>query len=194
MTLILVLVLILVILIIIDLFRKSLRVKQKEILKKIEQKSSEELINQVKSSSEYAHIEDVQREYPMLREGFLLFYFECIEPIQIKDLATFLRYYGVKYTEAKVFQKINYDDVIFSILPDNEQQEFLDSKEGSIDGIIAVMNYKKLASMEYDVKTCYELMVDILEGLGKSFHGTLLNEHRIRLTKKDKQSYLDAIL
>jgi len=56
------------------------------------------------------------------------------------------------------------------------------------------MNYKKLISMEYDVKTCYELMMDVLEALSRSFHGTLMNEHKIRLTIKDKQSYLEAIL
>lgn len=48
--------------------------------------------------------------------------------------------------------------------------------------------------MDYDVKTCYELMVDVLEALAKSFYGTLMNEHKIRLTKKDKQNYLAVIL
>ncbi|AIT09959.1 membrane protein [Candidatus Francisella endociliophora] len=194
MTLILALVLVLVVLIIIDLYRKSLRLKQKEVLREIEQKGSEELLGQVRNSSEYAHIEDVQREYPLLRDGFLLFYFEAIEAIEVKDLATFLKYYGVKYTDEKIFQKINYKDVIFTVLADNESQEFISSKEGKVDGLIAVMNYKKLTTMEYDVKTCYELMMDVLEALSKSFHGTLMNEHRIRLTKKDKQNYLEAIL
>ncbi|API86299.1 cell division protein ZipA C-terminal FtsZ-binding domain-containing protein [Francisella uliginis] len=194
MTLILVLVLILVVLIIIDLYRKSLRIKQKEILEGTQQKDSEQLLEQAKNSSGYAYVEDVQREYPLLREGFLLFYFEGIEKIDVKDLATFLKYYGVKYTDEKVFQKLNYNDVIFSILPDNEEQVFADAKEGQVEGIIAVMNYRKLAGMEYDVKTCYELMMDILEAMGKSFHGTLMNEHKIRLTNKDKQNYLEAIL
>lgn len=194
MTLILVLVLILVVLIIIDLYRKSLRIKQKEILEGTQQKDSEQLLEQAKNSSGYAYVEDVQREYPLLREGFLLFYFEGIEKIDVKDLATFLKYYGVKYTDEKVFQKLNYNDVIFSVLPDNEEQVFADAKEGQVDGIIAVMNYRKLAGMEYDVKTCYELMMDILEAMGKSFHGTLMNEHKIRLTNKDKQNYLEAIL
>lgn len=194
MTIILALVLILVVLIIIDLYRKSLRIKQKEVLKEIEQKGSEELINQVKASTGDAHIEDVQREYPLLRDGFLLFYFEAIEPIEVKNLATFLKYYGIKYTDENIFQKVNYSDVIFSILPDNDSQEFQGSREGSVDGVIAVMNYKKLSSMDYDVKTCYELMVDVLEALNKSFYGTLMNEHKVRLTKKDKQNYLEAIL
>ena len=194
MTLILVLVLILVVLIIIDLYRKSLRLKQKEILEGTQQKDSEQLLEQAKNSSGYAYVEDVQREYPLLREGFLLFYFEGIEKIDVKDLATLLKYYGVKYTDEKVFQKLNYNDVIFSVLPDNEEQVFADAKEGQVDGIIAVMNYRKLAGMEYDVKTCFELMMDILEAMGKSFHGTLMNEHRIRLTNKDKQNYLEAIL
>ena len=194
MTLILALVLILVVLIIIDLYRKSLRLKQRDILEDTQQKDSEQLLEQVKSSSGHAYIEDVQREYPLLREGFLLFYFEGIEKIDVKDLATFLKYYGVKYTDEKVFQKLNYNDVIFSILPDNEEQVFADAKEGQVEGIIAVMNYRKLAGMEYDVKTCYELMMDILEAMGKSFHGTLMNEHKIRLTNKDKQNYLEAIL
>lgn len=48
--------------------------------------------------------------------------------------------------------------------------------------------------MQYDVKTCYELMMDVLEAMNKSFHGTIMNENRIRLTKRDKQNYLDAIL
>ena len=106
MTIILALVLILVVLIIIDLYRKSLRIKQKEVLKEIEQKGSEELINQVKASTGDAHIEDVQREYPLLRDGFLLFYFEAIEPIEVKNLATFLKYYGIKYTDENIFQKL----------------------------------------------------------------------------------------
>lgn len=194
MTLILALVLILVALIIIDLYRKSLRLKQRDILEDTQQKDSEQLLEQVKSSSGHAYIEDVQREYPLLREGFLLFYFEGIEKIDVKDLATFLKYYGVKYTDEKVFQKLNYNDVIFSVLPDNEEQVFVDSKEGHVSGIIAVMNYRKLAGMEYDVKTCYKLMMDILEAMSKSFHGTLMNEHKIRLTNKDKQNYLEAIL
>ncbi|MED7819421.1 MULTISPECIES: cell division protein ZipA C-terminal FtsZ-binding domain-containing protein [unclassified Francisella] len=194
MTLILVLVLVLVVLVIIDLYRKSLRLKQKDILEGSQQRDGEQLLEQAKSSSENAYIESVQSEYPLLRDGFLLFYFEGIEKIQVKDLATFLKYYGVKYTDEKVFQKLNYDDVIFSILPDNQDQIFVDSKEGYVQGIIAVMNYRKLASMEYDVKTCYELMMDILEAMGKSFHGTLMNEHKIRLTNKDKQNYLEAIL
>ena len=79
-------------------------------------------------------------------------------------------------------------------MPDNDSQEFQGSREGSVDGVIAVMNYKKLSSMDYDVKTCYELMVDVLEALNKSFYGTLMNEHKVRLTKKDKQNYLEAIL
>lgn len=194
MTLILVLVLILVVLIIIDLYRKSLRIKQKEILEGTQQKDSEQLLEQAKNSSGYAYVENVQREYPLLREGFLLFYFEGIEKIDVKDLATFLKYYGVKYTDEKVFQKLNYNDVIFSVLPDNEEQVFADAKEGQVEGIIAVMNYRKLAGMEYDIKTCYELMMDILEAMGKSFHGTLMNEHKIRLINKDKQNYLEAIL
>ncbi|WP_150466628.1 cell division protein ZipA C-terminal FtsZ-binding domain-containing protein [Francisella sp. SYW-9] len=194
MTLMLVLVLILVVLIIVDLYRKSLRIKQKDILEGTQQRDSEQLLEKARSSSEYAYIENVQREYPLLRDGFLLFYFEGIEKIEVKDLATFLKYYGVKYTDEKVFQKLNYNDVIFTVLPDNEEQVFADTKTGRVDGIIAVMNYRKLASMEYDVKTCYELMMDILEAMGKSFHGTLMNEHRIRLTNKDKQNYLEAIL
>lgn len=194
MTLILILVLVLVVLVIIDLYRKSLRLKQKDILEGSQQRDGEQLLEQAKSSSENAYIESVQSEYPLLRDGFLLFYFEGIEKIQVKDLAIFLKYYGVKYTDEKVFQKLNYDDVIFSILPDNQDQIFVDSKEGYVQGIIAVMNYRKLASMEYDVKTCYELMMDILEAMGKSFHGTLMNEHKIRLTNKDKQNYLEAIL
>ncbi|AEI35725.1 MULTISPECIES: cell division protein ZipA C-terminal FtsZ-binding domain-containing protein [Francisella] len=194
MTLILALVLILVVLIIIDLFRKSLRVRQKDILANIEHANSQELISQAKSSPSNARVEDVQREYPLLRDGFLLIYFEGTQSIQVKDLATFLKYYGIKFTEEKVFQKINYKDVIFSVLPDNEGQEFLASNEGEVNGIVAVMNYRKLANIGYDVKTCYELMLDILEALGKSFNGTLMNEHKVRLTKKDKQSYLAAIL
>ncbi|AVC43755.1 hypothetical protein B4919_02645 [Francisella tularensis subsp. novicida] len=195
MTLILALVLVLVVLIIIDLYRKSLRLKQVEILRNIEQNNAQELITQAKSFPEYAaNIENVQQEYPLLRDGFLLLYFEAIEPIQVKDLATFLKYYGIKYTDDKAFQKVNYKDVIFSILPDNQEQEFSSATDGSVIGIIAVMNYRKLASMDYDVKTCYELMLDILEALAKAFHGTLMNEHKVRLTKKDKQNYLAAIL
>ena len=56
------------------------------------------------------------------------------------------------------------------------------------------MNFKKLASLEYDVKTCYEVMMDILEAINKNFHGTLMNEHKIRITKRDKQNYLEAII
>ncbi|MDE5033692.1 hypothetical protein NAI60_09430, partial [Francisella tularensis subsp. holarctica] len=66
-------------------------------------------------------------------------------------------------------------DVIFSILPDNQEQEFSSATDWSVTGIIAVMNYRKLASMDYDDKTCYELMLDILEALAKAFHGTLMN-------------------
>ncbi|MFV9972761.1 MAG: cell division protein ZipA C-terminal FtsZ-binding domain-containing protein [Francisella endosymbiont of Hyalomma asiaticum] len=195
MTIILALVLVLVILIIIDLYRKSLRLKQLEILRNIEQSNTQELITQAKSYSEHAaNVENFQHEYPLLRDGFLLLYFEAIEPIQIKDLTEFLKYYGVKYTDDKVFQKVNYKDVIFSILPNNQEQEFFSAKDGSITGIIAVMNCRKLASIDYDVKTCYKLMLDVLEDLAKSFHGTLMNEHKVRLTKKDKQNYLAAIL
>ncbi|MED7787474.1 cell division protein ZipA C-terminal FtsZ-binding domain-containing protein [Francisella sp. 19X1-34] len=194
MTLMLILVLILVVLIIVDLYRKSLRIKQKDILEGTQQKDGEQLLEQAKSSSTYQYVENVQREYPLLREGFLLLYFEGIGKIEVKDLATFLKYYGVKYTDEKVFQKLNYNDVIFSILPDSEEQIFVDIKQDKVDGIVAVMNYRKLANMEYDIKTCYELMMDILEAMGKSFHGTLMNEHKIRLTNKDKQNYLEAIL
>ena len=195
MTIILALVLVLVILIIIDLYRKSLRLKQLEILRNIEQNNTQELITQAKSYSEHAaNVENVQHEYPLLRDGFLLLYFEAIKPIQIKDLTEFLKYYGVKYTDDKVFQKVNYKDVIFSILPDNQEREFFSAKDGSITGIIAVMNFRKLASIDYDVKTCYKLMLDVLEDLAKSFHGTLMNEHKVRFTKKDKQNYLAAIL
>ena len=192
MSYILILILVLVVLIVIDLIRKSIRMKQKEALKEIEGSSSEELISQVKSNP--THIQEFQDEYPLLRDGYLLFYFEGIEPLDIKNLAMFLKYYGVKYTDDKVFQKINYNDVIFSVLPDNESQVFESSKEGMVSGIVAVMNFKKLANSEYDVKTCYEVMMDILEALNKSFHGTLMNEHKIRITKRDKQKYLEAIL
>ncbi|MGQ4003030.1 cell division protein ZipA C-terminal FtsZ-binding domain-containing protein [Francisellaceae bacterium CB300] len=192
MSYILILTLILVVLIVIDLFRKSIRVKQKEALKEIENKSSELLTNQVKHDP--AHIKEFEDEYPLLRDGYLLFYFEGIEAIDIKSLGMFLKYYGVKYTDDKVFQKINYNDVIFSVLPDNESQVFESSKDGKVSGIVVVMNFKKLASLEYDVKTCYEVMMDILEALNKNFHGTLMNEHKIRITKRDKQNYLEAII
>lgn len=192
MSLILILVLILVVLIVIDLLRKSIRVKQKEALKEIESGFSEDLVNQVKNN--LVHVQEFQDEYPLLRDGYLLFYFEGIEPIDIKGLSMFLKYYGIKYTNDKVFQKINYKDVIFSVLPDNGSQVFESSKKGDVTGIVVVMNFKKLAALEYDVKTCYELMMDILEALNKNFHGTLMNEHRIRITKRDKQKYLEAII
>ena len=192
MSYILILTLILVVLIVIDLFRKSIRVKQKETLKEIEGNSSEQLTNQAKNNP--AHIQEFQDEYPLLRDGYLLFYFEGIEPIDIKSLGMFLKYYGVKYTDDDVFQKINYTNVIFSVLPDNESQVFESSKNGEVSGVIAVMNFKKLANLEYDVKTCYEVMMDILEALSKNFHGTLMNEHKIRITKRDKQNYLEAII
>ncbi|AFJ43237.1 cell division protein ZipA C-terminal FtsZ-binding domain-containing protein [Francisella orientalis] len=194
MTLILALVLILVILIIIDLFRKSLRVRQKDILANIEHANSQEFVSQAKNSPDKAYVEDVQREYPLLRDGFLLIYFEAAQSMQVKDLATFLKYYGIKFTDEKVFQKVNYKDIIFSVLPDSEEQVFAAANDGEVKGVIAVMNYRKLANIGYDVKTCYELMLDILEALSKSFNGTLMNEHKVRLTKKDKQNYLAAIL
>ncbi|GAB4222122.1 MAG: cell division protein ZipA C-terminal FtsZ-binding domain-containing protein [Francisella sp.] len=193
MKLILILVLILVLLITIDIYRKSLRIKQKEFLKKIEDNAQEVLV-QTKKSEYSPNIENVQRDYPLLKDGFLLIYFEASKPIQVKDLSKFLRYYGIKYTDEKAFQKINSKDVIFSILPDNQEQEFVNDTDGSINRIIAVMNYKKLASIGYDVKVCYELMLDLLYSLVESFDGILMNEHQIRLTKKDKQNYLSAIL
>ena len=192
MSLILILILVLVVLIVIDLFRKSIRMKQKEVLKEIEEKSSEQLTNQVKNNS--INIQEFQDEYPLLRDGYLLFYFEGIESINVKKLNIFLKYYGIKYTDDMVFQKINYNDVIFSVLPDNDSQVFESSKEGNVSGVIVVMNFKKLANLDYDVKTCYEVMMDILEALSKSFHGTLMNEHKIRITKRDKQNYLEAII
>ena len=192
MSLILILILILVVLIVIDLFRKSIRMKQKEALKEIECSSSEDLVSQAKNN--HVHVQEFHDEYPLLRDGYLLFYFEGIEPLELKSLSMFLKYYGVKYTDDKVFQKINYNDVVFSVLPDNESQVFESSKEGEVSGIIAVMNFKKLVALEYDVKTCYEVMMDILEALNKSFHGTLMNEHKIRITKRDKQNYLEAIV
>jgi len=193
MSLILILILILVVLVVIDLFRKSIRMKQKVALNEMESSSSDQLVSQAKSSGT-THIQEFQNEYPLLKDGYLLFYFEGIEPLDIKNIAMFLKYYGVKYTDDKVFQKRNYNDVIFSVLPDNESQVFESSKEGEVTGLIAVMNFKKLASLEYDVKTCYEVMMDVLEALNKSFHGTLMNEHKIRITKRDKQNYLEAII
>ncbi|QIV96461.1 ZipA-like protein with FtsZ-binding domain [Allofrancisella inopinata] len=193
MSLILVLVLILVVLIIIDLFRKSLRLKQKLTLENIERTSSELLTSQLKNDFSEEVVE-IQLEYPLLRDGYLLLYFESIEPIEIKNLAMQLKHHDLRYTDEKVFQKINYRDVIFSILPDNDKQEFESTNNGSINGIIAVMNFRKLSALGYDVKTCYELLMDILETLNKSYHGTLMNEHRVRLTKKDKQKFLEAIV
>lgn len=191
MSLILILILVLVVLIVIDLYRKSIREKQKIALKEIEGNSSEQLVNQPKNS--LSTVQEFQDEYPLLKEGYILFYFEGIEAISVKNLNKFLNYYGVKYNDQKVFQKLNYKDVIFSILPNNESQVFESPKEGEVSGIVAVMNFKKLISLEYDVKTCYEVMVDMLESLNKSFHGTLMNEHKIRITKRDKQNYLEAI-
>ncbi|AJC49539.1 hypothetical protein IB642_00255 [Allofrancisella guangzhouensis] len=193
MSLILVLVLILVVLIIVDFFRKSLRLKQKMTLENIEKKSSELLANQLKNNFS-DDIVEIQLEYPLLREGYLLLYFESIEPIEIKKLATQLKYCDLRYTGDKVFQKIDHGDVIFSILPDDEKQEFESVNEGSVNGIIAVMNFKKLSALGYDIKTCYELMMDILETLNKTYNGTLMNEHRVRLTKKDRQSFLEVII
>ena len=192
MSLILVLVLVLVVLIIIDLFRKSLRMKQKEALKNIEDKSKEELTSELKENSE-TNLQ-LQYEYPLLKDGYLLVYFEGIEPIDVKNLNMFLKYYGIKFTDEKIFQKVNYDDVIFSILPDDDKQQFESQDQGEVGTVIAVMNFKKLAALEYDVKTCYDLLMDVLEALNNSFQGTLMNENRIRLTKKDKQNYLDMVI
>ena len=189
---ILILILVFVILIVIDLYRKSIRIKQKDVLKVIEEKSSEHLINKAKNDS--IHIQEFQDEYPLLRDGYLLFYFGGIEPIDVQNLNMFLKFYDIKYRDDNVFQKTNCDDVIFSILPDNERQVFESSKEGEVCGIIVVMNFKKLASIKYDVKTCYEVMMDMLEALNKNFHGTLMNENKIRKTKRDKQNYLEAII
>ncbi|MDE5024739.1 hypothetical protein NAI69_09315, partial [Francisella tularensis subsp. holarctica] len=77
------------------------------------------------------------------------------------------------------FQKVNCKEVIFSILPDNQEHEFSSATDGSVTGSIAVMNYRKLASMDYDGKTCYELMLDIREALANAFLGTLMNEHKV---------------
>ncbi|AXA34411.1 cell division protein ZipA C-terminal FtsZ-binding domain-containing protein [Francisella adeliensis] len=192
MSTILILVIILVVLVIIDLCRKAIRIKQKEALKRSENESTEKLIKQTKSS--LSNIEEVKDEYPLLKDGYLLFYFEGIDMIDVNNLSMFLKYYGIKYTDEQVFQKVNYDDVIFTVLPDNKAQVFESQKEGSIKSLVVVMNFKKLADMQYDVKTCYELMMDVLEAMNKSFHGTIMNENRIRLTKRDKQNYLDAIL
>lgn len=192
MSTILILVIILVVLVIIDLCRKAIRIKQKEALNRSENESTEKLIKQTKSS--LSNIEEVKDEYPLLKDGYLLFYFEGIDMIDVNNLSMFLKYYGIKYTDEQVFQKVNYDDVIFTVLPDNEAQVFESQKEGSIKSLVVVMNFKKLADMQYDVKTCYELMMDVLEAMNKSFHGTIMNENRIRLTKRDKQNYLGAIL
>lgn len=64
--------------------------------------------------------------------------------IDVNNLSMFLKYYGIKYTDEQVFQKVNYDDVIFTVLPDNEAQVFESQKEGSIKSLVVVMNFKNL--------------------------------------------------
>ncbi len=192
MSIILILILILVVLVVIDIIRKSLRNKQKDILTTSENKNSEQLVAQTNNNTGPA--QDIAKSYPLLKDGYLVLYFEFVENMSIKDLSMYLKYYGIRYTDANVFQKINYDDVIFSILPDNETRTFAGRNEGSVKKIVAVMNFKKLSSQEYDTKTCYELIMDVLDGLSKQSSGTLMNEHGIRLTNKDKQNYLESII
>lgn len=192
MSLILALVLIVVILIVIDIFRKSIRSKQKFILAGIEEKSNEALV--ALANNDLSLVQDVFNEYPLLKDGYLVLYYETASTINIKDLSSLLKRYNIKFTDENVFQKINYNDVIFSILADNEKQAFESQNEGSVSKIVAVMNFKKLATFDYDIKACYESIMDVLDDVSKSYGGTIMNENRIRLTNKDKQNYLESII
>ena len=194
MTLVLTIFLILIFLILIDLYRRNIRIRQKKVIDDIQKKESEKLLNQVIDVTDLSNVDNCQHEYPILREGFLLFYFETKKTISVKDLSRFLKLYGARYTDERVFQKFNNRDVIFSILPDSDAKIFNKHDEGRVKGIIAVMNYKKLSYMNYDIKNCYEMMMDILEDMSNNFGGTLMNEHKIRLTNKDKKKYLEAII
>jgi hypothetical protein len=175
-----------------DIIRKGIRNKQKEILTASENKNSEQLVAQINDST--APAQDIANAYPLLKDGYLVLYFESTETMSIKDLSMYLKYYGIRYTDDNVFQKINHGDVIFSILPDNETRTFQGRNEGSVKKIVTVMNFKKLSSQDYDTKICYELIMDVLEGLSKQSSGILMNEHGLRLTNKDKQNYLESII
>ncbi|APC96704.1 hypothetical protein [Francisella frigiditurris] len=191
MFLILSLSLLLVVLIVIDFYRKGLRQKQLNKLEAINSQLINLSIETGNIDSDTAEIVEHKNEYEYLKQGFSLFYFESFQEMDLKDLNSFFKGYGIKFAEG-IFQKVSYKDVIYSILPDNESQTF----EGitKVKSIIVVMNYRKVASEGYDVKVCYESMIDMLDSLVKAFSGVLMSENKVRLTNRDKQKYLEAVV
>lgn len=191
MFLILSLSLLLVVLIVIDFYRKGLRQKQLNKLEAINSQLINLSIETGNIDSDATEIIEHKNEYEYLKQGFALFYFESFQEIDLKDLNLFFKGYGIKFVEG-IFQKVSYKDVIYSILPDNESQTF----EGvnKVKSIIIVMNYRKVASEGYDIKVCYESMIDMLDSLVKAFSGVLMSENKVRLTNRDRQKYLEAVV
>ncbi|MFC4893165.1 hypothetical protein ACFPDQ_08905 [Pseudofrancisella aestuarii] len=191
MFLILSLSLLLVVLIVIDFYRKGLRQKQLNKLEAINSQLINLSIETGNVDSDVAEIVEHKNEYEYLKQGFSLFYFESFQEMDLKDFNSFFKGYGIKLVEG-IFQKVSYKDVIYSVLPDNESQTF----EGitKVKSIIIVMNYRKVASEGYDVKVCYESMVDMLDSFVKTFPGVLMSENKIRLTNRDRQKYLESVV
>ena len=208
-SLIFALVIILISLLFIDIIRKAKRQKQKEFLEEIEKKhksfdfteskfsetSKEEISFEEKESdiTKKNIVEDVtSKQYPNLEEGFALFYFETNSKYSIKELNAFLNEYNLRRSNG-IFQFLNYRDVIYTIIPDNEEQSF-DNLNNEINlPLIIVMNFKKVKSLGYNPKECYENMLIMLENMTEKFNGTIMNENNLRLTKIDKEKYLEKI-
>ena len=208
-SLIFALIIVLISLLFIDIIRKAKRQKQKKILEEIEKKhksfdftgskssetSKEEISFEEKESdiTKKNIVEDVTpKQYPNLEEGFALFYFETNSKYSIKELNSFLSEYNLRRSNG-VFQLLNYRDVIYTVIPDNEEQSFDNLNNEFNLPLIIVMNFKKVKSLGYNSKECYENMLDMLDNMSDKFNGIIMNENNLRLTKIDKEKYLEKI-
>ena len=195
MLLIILLVILLVVLLSIDFYRKAIRQKEKQFLKDVENKNREEFILD-KSDLEFTVEDDNKKpsqQASLLDDGFIVMYYEPSSPIKMKDLNSFMFNNSIKMLSGVYQRQIN-RNVIFSILADNEKQLFESAVSGEESKFILVMNFRKVISQDFNVKSSYEDMMDLSEQLQKNFGGVLLNENGLRVTKKDKQKYLTAIL
>ncbi len=194
MLLIILLVIALVVLLSIDYYRKAVRQKEKQFLKDMENKNREEFVLD-KSDLELVVEDDKKpsQQDSLLNDGFIVMYYEASSPIKMKDLNNFMFNNSIKMLSGVYQRQIN-RNVIFSILADNEKQLFESAVSGEESKFILVMNFRKVISQDFNIKSSYEDMMDLSDKLQKNFGGVLLNENGLRVTKKDKQKYLTAIL
>ena len=185
--------------------KKAKKNKQPKPNKALEQKSAYqdkdivkiELGQDVKidpfSTQTVSEFEGSEVAFPSLAQGYAVLYLNILrgDGFTGKDLQQLWKEYRLQFSQKGNAQFLTDDnDVLYSILPDNEMRQFQYQHFESThyNGLIYIFNIHKLAKC-YDVAACFTYFIKAVYEMNTRLGGVILNEHRQRFTKSDELGY-----